>query len=228
MENSVLIGFEDNVIFIEKNGLYFPFTREHLKNIPQDINVDDINEVKWNVRGETSLVLKGGNVHSFGEEKYNDYVQPYVDLWYEEKERLEQEEQEEQEKYNKFENRQARALIQLNSDFETVKDRAHVKSSLGFEVDANQTANENVTGLLVTIGEGETVQFCDYYNEFHELNKSDLETLQSEIIKNAQSLYSQKWQYRTAIENCMDNETLDSTVESIEFTYMDFTPVEEA
>ena len=70
--------------------------------------------------------------------------------------------------------------------------------------------------------------FCDYYNQFHEVTKADLETLQSEIIKNAQNLYKQKWQYRTAIEACTDNEGLDAVTASIEFTYMDFTaPAEE-
>ena len=125
--------------------------------------------------------------------------------------------------YNRFENRQARALVQLNDDFETIKERSHIKSSLGFTADANQTANENVTGLLVTIGDG-TAQFCDYYNQFHEVNKADLETLQNEIIQNAQSLYQQKWVYRTQIENCTDNEGLDAVLEAINFTYMDFTP----
>lgn len=128
-------------------------------------------------------------------------------------------------KNDSFENRQIRALTQLNQDLETAKERAHIKSSLGFEVDANQTANENVNGLLVTTGDG-TVQFCDYYNEFHELNKAQLQTLQAEIIANAQSLYAQKWQYRAAIEECTDNDQLDEVVEGIKFTYMDFTPQE--
>lgn len=151
------------------------------------------------------------------EENYNTYVKPFVDQWEEEKARIEAEEV-------YFPNRQKVALENLNEDFETAKERAHVKSSLGFEVDANQTANENVNGLLVTIGEG-TVMFCDYNNEFHELNKSQLETLQIEIIQNAQNLYTQKWTFRNAIENCKDIEELDSTVADIEFTYMDFTPV---
>lgn len=128
--------------------------------------------------------------------------------------------------YYEFENCQARALTQLNADFEDIKEQAHVKSSLGFEVDANQTANENVNGLLITIGEG-SCQFCDYENQFHELNKSQLETLQLEIIANAQSLYAQKWQYRTAIEQCQDNEELERIVASIKFTYMDFTQTQE-
>ena len=155
------------------------------------------------------------------EENYNIYVKPFVDQWQAEKERVEQEQAEAEAEQNKFENRQDRALEQLNKDFQIAADRAHVASSLGFTADANSTANENVNGLLITIGDG-TVQFCDYYNEFHALNKAQLETLRSEIIQNGQSLYAQKWKYRTAIEDCVDNEGLDAVVATIEFTYMDF------
>lgn len=139
----------------------------------------------------------------------------------------EQEKERQESGYYKFENCQTRALTQLNEDFEDIKEQAHIKSSLGFDVDANQTANENVNGLLITIGEG-TCQFCDYNNQFHELNKSQLETLQLEIIANAQSLCAQKWQYRTAIEQCQDNDELDRVIASIEFTYRDFTQVNNA
>lgn len=155
------------------------------------------------------------------EENYNLYAKPFVDQWQAEKDRIEQEEAKAEAEYNNFENRQARALAQLNQDFEIAAQKAHIKSSLGFEADANSTANENVNGLLVTIGSG-TVDFCDYYNQFHELNKTQLETLQSEIVQNGQSLYTQKWQYRTTIENCTSNEQLDDVVETIEFTYMEF------
>lgn len=79
---------------------------------------------------------------------------------------------------------------------------------------------------MLTIGDN-TIQFCDYYNEFHTLNKSQLTTLQNEIIQNAQNLYNQKWQYRTAIENATDNSSLDEAVSQINFTYMDFTQTTE-
>lgn len=150
---------------------------------------------------------------------WDKWVQPFVDQWQTEKDKHDQEIAE----ANSFPVRQAKALTQLNADFETVKERAHLKSSLGFEADANSTAKENVQGLIEEVGDS-TVQFCDYYNQFHELNKSQLETLKSEINQNGQALYAQKWQYRTAIEQCSDNEGLDQVVAGIEFTYMDFTP----
>lgn len=210
-------------ILINEETLQFDF------EVPEEFA--NYRALMWNKNhssspdGITIFLNDGGKIElEATEENFNTYFKYYVDLWQAEKDRLEQEQADAEYEANRFENRQAKSLVQLNEDFETVKERAHIKSSLGFEVDANQTANENVTGLLVTIGDGETVQFCDYYNQFHELNKVQLQTLQTEIIQNAQNLYAQKWQYRTAIENCTDNDQLDAAVEAINFTYMDFTP----
>lgn len=231
MNNYVEISFEADAIRVEDKGFLFDaISVDALKNPPE--NKENILDIVWDSTksyhplSKGVVNYKGGENVLFDESKYDDWVQPYVDIWQARKDQEDQEQEEAEAERNKFENRQARALVQLNADFETAKKRAHVKSSLGFEVDANQTANENVNGLLVTIGEGEKVQFCDYYNEFHELTRADLETLQTEIIQNAQSLYAQKWQYRTAIEACEDNEGLDAVVATIEFTYMDFTPVD--
>ena len=150
------------------------------------------------------------------QENWDKWVQPFIDLW--------------QVEYNKehadeiyFPNRQAKALVQLNEDFAIVSERAHIVSSLGFTADANRIAKDNIQGLIEEVGEG-TIQFCDYHNQFHELNKTQLETLKSEINQNGQNLYQQKWVYRTQIEAATDNEGLDAVVAAISFSYMDFTP----
>ena len=150
------------------------------------------------------------------QENFDHWVKPFVEQW--------------QEKYNEahadeiyFPNRQAKALTQLNEDFAIVSERAHIVSSLGFTADANRIAKDNVQGLIEEVGEG-TIQFCDYHNQFHELNKTQLETLKSEINQNGQNLYQQKWVYRTQIEGATDNDGLDAVVAAISFSYMDFTP----
>lgn len=200
-------------------------------NLPDTIKNSEIYSIYWNKDDSNNTAITtvsdGSYRFELTEENYNKYIKPYVDIWQQVKDQKDQEQEEAEAEQNKFENRQARALIQLNADFETVKQRAHIMSSLGFEADANSTANENITGLLLTLGDSETCQFCDYYNQFHELNKTQLTTLQNEIIQNAQNLYNQKWQYRTAIENCVDNDGLDAVIETIEFTYMDFTQTTE-
>ena len=233
MNDSALIIPSENSINVNGEHLVFNYTKpEKVKNIPIEL----IEQINWKRTGI------GNNICYYGDVLYgNDYhemqldddnttweevIKPFTDQLQAEKDRIEHEQEEAEKEYNKFENRQKRALAQLNQDFEDVKNRAHIFSSLGFESDADSTANENITGLLLTIGDN-TIQFCDYYNEFHTLNKSQLTTLQNEIIQNAQNLYTQKWQYRTAIENATDNSTLDEAVSQINFTYADFSVNEE-
>lgn len=101
---------------------------------------------------------------------------------------------------------------------------AHILSSLGFEIDAGDTANRDITGIVRKLTRnGGTEMFMDYSNVAHEITLPDAETMLDELFANAQYLYSQKWQYRTAIEQCSDYESLDQVVAGIEFTYMDFT-----
>ena len=228
MNDSALIIPSENSINVNGEHLVFNYTKpEKVKNIPIEL----IEQINWKRTGI------GNNICYYGDVLYgNDYhemqldddnttweevIKPFTDQLQAEKDRIEHEQEEAEKEYNKFENRQKRALTQLNQNFEDAKNRAHIFSSLGFESDADSTANENITGLLLTIGDS-TIQFCDYYNEFHTLNKSQLTTLQNEIIQNAQNLYTQKWQYRTAIENATDNSTLDQAVSQINFTYMNF------
>ena len=228
MRKSVYVWFKvDPAVRVGNEPFSIPEVSPSLIKAEID-DPDGLDMIQYNGEGTTiDLCYSDGRGVLIDESEYDNYVQPFVDLWQAKKDEQEQQQQQEQEDWEKFENCQARALTQLNKDFETAKQRAHIKSSLGFTIDANQTANENITGLLVTIGETETIQFCDYYNKFRELNKSQLQILQTELITNAQSLYQQKWQYRHAIEDCIDNEGLDAVLATIEFTYMDFTPTEE-
>lgn len=225
IKNYVEISFEAQYIHVD--GISYDikclsadsmFNPPYKKDKIQVIIWDKLHTNQTCINFVEAIDDTGTNLIFFGKEKYNDWVQPYVDLFEDKKD----EEQHAQEEYNKFENRQARALTHLNDVFEQVKVQAHLTSSLGFDIDANQTANENITGLLVTIGDG-TTQFCDYNNVFHEVNKADLETMQTEIIQNAQYLYQQKWSYRTQIEECADGDALDEILAQIEFKYKDFT-----
>lgn len=223
MKKSVYIWFKfDPAVRVGNDPLSISDVSPSL--IKSEINEPEkLDMIQYNGEGSTiDLCYSDGRGVLVDETEYENYVKPYVDLWQAEKDRLEKEEQEAQAEYNKFENRQARALTTLNTEFKQAKTDAHLTSSLGFEIDANQTANENITGLLVTIGNG-TTQFCDYNNVFHEVNKADLETMQTEIIQNAQYLYQQKWSYRTQIEECTDGDALDEILAQIEFKYKDFT-----
>lgn len=109
---------------------------------------------------------------------------------------------------------------ELNTLHEAAEKEAHILSSLGFEIDANDRANRDVTGLLVTTGEGEAVNFMDYSNQPHTVTRSDLEVMQKEIIENAQYLYTQKWTYRAQIDACLTS--YDLSLLNFQFAYKSF------
>lgn len=110
--------------------------------------------------------------------------------------------------------------IELNTLHEAAEKEAHILSSLGFEIDANDRANRDVTGLLVTTAEDEPVVFMDYSNQSHTITRADLLVMQKEIIENAQHLYSQKWTFRAQIDACESSYALSQL--NFQFYYKSF------
>lgn len=97
----------------------------------------------------------------------------------------------------------AAKLAEINAAFEEAEKNGHVLLSLGFEVDANETANRNVEGLIKVLsarGISETY-FCDYNNTMQAVTLEQLKTMQLEIIGYGQELYGKKWALRDAVNN---------------------------
>ena len=95
----------------------------------------------------------------------------------------------------------AAKLEELNARFAEAEQNGVVMSSLGFAVDANDTANRNVEGLikmLTATGTGETV-FCDRTNTMQTVTLEQLGTIQLEIIGYGQQLYAKKWTLREMV-----------------------------
>ena len=112
-------------------------------------------------------------------------------------------------------------LEELEREHRLAETNAHVMSSLGFEIDADDRANRDISGLLVTTTDEETsIQFCDFHNQMHEIHKKDLEVMQTEIIQNAQNLYNQKWTYRSQIQSAKSADEVNQI--EIEFNYLNF------
>ena len=106
----------------------------------------------------------------------------------------------------------ATRLAELKDAFEKASSEAHCLSSLGFKIDADETANRNVTSLIVALeatGE-ETVPFCAYDNTFHNVTLAQLKTMQLEIIAHARTLYARKWAWREAMAGATSVEELDA------------------
>ena len=100
----------------------------------------------------------------------------------------------------------------LEQSFDEIYNSKHLKlqSSLGFEINANNVANTNIDGLIKVLRKTgqEGVLFRDYNNELHKVTLDDLETMQMEIIMNAQTLYAKKWELENAINNATTMEEL--------------------
>ena len=109
-----------------------------------------------------------------------------------------------------LETERANKLSELSTAFEDASEMAHLTSSLGFEIDANETANRDIEGLTLVMSDTDTTMFCDYNNEFHEVTKAQLETMRREIVANSQRLYQIKWQYRSLIEAATTVDELDA------------------
>lgn len=103
-------------------------------------------------------------------------------------------------------------LAELTSVFDAFSRDACIMSSLGFEIDANETANRDIEGLTLVMSDTDTTLFCDYNNQFHEVTRAQLETMRREIVANSQRLYQTKWQYRNQIESAQSVAELDEIV----------------
>ena len=109
-----------------------------------------------------------------------------------------------------LETERANKLSELSTAFEDASETAHLTSSLGFEIDANETANRDIEGLTLVMSDIDTTLFCDYNNQFHEVTREQLETMRKEIVANSQRLYQIKWQYRSLIEAATTVDELDA------------------
>ncbi len=92
-----------------------------------------------------------------------------------------------------------------------------IESSLGFRVNANVTAFDNVSGLVAQLqyrqdhGEANpTIGFMSFDDELVTLSLADLKKLQVEISENGSLAYAKKWASRTAIEQAQDEQALNS------------------
>lgn len=108
-----------------------------------------------------------------------------------------------------------------NFDDQLVNNDMYVISSLGFKINADIRSQNNLKGLISV--NADTVNFIDYNNEIHKLTQKDLNTLLIECSKNGENLYTQKWAYKTQIENAQTIEELNAI--DFNFVMLDFSEV---
>ena len=93
-----------------------------------------------------------------------------------------------------------------------------IKSSLGFSINADLRSQNNLRGLI-SVGV-EPVNFVTADNSVQSLTLEQLNVLLNECALNGQSLYLQKWAYKTQIENAQTIEELNAI--DFNFTMRDF------
>ena len=99
-------------------------------------------------------------------------------------------------------------LAELERAFNTASHKAHCTSSVGFEIDADETANRNIEGLVLVMQPEETTLFRAYDNTFHEVTREQLGTMRKEIVVNSQYLYQAKWTMEARIRAAETAEAL--------------------
>ena len=103
-------------------------------------------------------------------------------------------------------------LEAVKTAFLAASETAHCMSSVGFEIDANETANRDINGLIVVMeARGKEAElFRAYDNTFHEVTLDDLKTMLVEISEHGQKLYARKWQLEVSIQAATTAEELDA------------------
>ena len=111
-------------------------------------------------------------------------------------------------------------LTAITSKFDNqlVNNEMVISSSLGFKVNADLRSQNNLRGLIA-VGV-EPVNFVAADNRVKSLGLAELNTLLNECALNGQSLYLQKWAYKTQIESAQTKEELEAI--EFKFTMKDF------
>ena len=208
MGKDVTVVPADNIIIVNRELLHFDFSPiEGHKSM---------HALQWH-DGKGAIEYEDvAKRIELTKENYAGHVQPYVTLWQTEKAKREAEKAEQEAEYNKLENVKARKLAELNRAMEEAKisSSVSIQSSVGYTVNANTTAKQNVDGLItaMTATGRDTVSFMTFDNNLVELTLEQLKTIQLELISYGNNLYARKWALRSQIEDCKTKEEVDAIV----------------
>lgn len=242
MKNEVNIYFDISAISVDMDQLQIQGVSLSLiiDKLPSDVDFNGVKTMSWS--DNTGLPQKGyislsnGTPFLFGEDKYADYIQPYVDLWQAEKDRLEQEQIEAEQEYAKFENRKERALNTIQADYEAILDRGFVRTSLGFDADISPDSSATLIGSQINlvniarIREGETPKtiFRDFYGLKRELDAVQVERLICEINGVQNYIRELKYTFKGAVKETFDNESLNACIETCVYSTLDYSNLDES
>lgn len=200
MKKHVTVVTDDNIIIVDGEALSCNF-QPHIQGL---------HALQWHDgKGELEIITDG-KISNVAIKSYSE-VKQYVDIW--------------QAKYNEintpyiptFEELKEAKLADVKSAFQEASENAHCMSSLGFEIDANETANRDINGLIVVLeaNGGGNVQFRAYDNTFDTVTLDDLKQMRVDISLHGQNLYIRKW----TLENAIDAATTKTELNAITITF---------
>lgn len=185
MYNHVTVIPDDKIVLVDGQALKFDF-----------VAPEGMHALQWH-DGAGHIEWKAGENEILAERDYTAKVKRFADAWEAEKSRLEAEAN----RPPTLDEARAAKLMEISAAFERAGSTAHVMSSLGFEIDANERANRDTEGLITvfTATGAAGTMFCDYNNVMREVTLEQLKTIRLEIIAHGQALYAKKWVLREAV-----------------------------
>lgn len=107
--------------------------------------------------------------------------------------------------------------VAMNAAFTEYRNssKTYIDSSLGFPVNANEVAYQNIDGCLLQAQQGSDslayegkVAFTDFNDNLQMLTADQLTQLKLEVSENGSRAYGVKWTYRQQIDSMSDKEQL--------------------
>lgn len=100
----------------------------------------------------------------------------------------------------------------------------YITSSLGYAINADKTAQDNIRGLIEAHEETDLIKYKLYDNTFRDVTTADLKIMLKECALNGENLYTQKFSYQALINAATTIEEVNAI--EIKFTMMDFSKSE--
>lgn len=197
----------DNLMICNGEALRFPFD--------PIAGQENMHALQWDGVSQTGHIeFEDDYNQAINSTLFDEEVKPYVDAWVAEKARLDAEAAAAEAEYNKLENVKARKLQELNAGLNAARSdsKASIDSSVGFAINADDTANTNIAGLVTYLEATgtESTSFMGFDNTLHDVTLQDLKTMQTELAVWGQALYAYKWQIRSQIDAATSKEQVDA------------------
>lgn len=206
-------------ISVDGEALYFNFNYKGLTRY--DLAwLDDVKNIDiWEPEDKAAHIDFAGT-----QEEYDECVQPLVDLWQAEKDRIVEEEAQAQAEYEKYENRKIRAFDYVDQNYNTCLNTAPVVSALGYENAINTSNLSVIMSSKFTLDSGtlDNMTILDYHNLPREIDKIQAGLIISEIAQAQSHIKDQRKQFYDLINNTTDNATLNEALKKCVFTSLDF------